>query len=72
MYSSNPPFVYGFHGTDKEAALKILLHEDKFRHKNNKYDCIDLEHCLSHSIVFRSYLTYSKHPAGHLIPILNH
>lgn len=25
MYSSKPTFVYGFHGIDKRAALRILL-----------------------------------------------
>lgn len=38
MYSSKPSVVYGFHGMDKAAALKILTQESEFRHSNNKYD----------------------------------
>lgn len=38
MYSSKPAVVYGFHGMDKEAALRILNHESEFRHSNNAYD----------------------------------
>jgi hypothetical protein len=38
MYSSKPSIVYGFHGLDKEIALKILNHKDNFHHSNNKYD----------------------------------
>lgn len=38
MYDSKPAIVYGFHGMDKEAALKILNQESEFRHSNNAYD----------------------------------
>ncbi len=38
MYSSKPSIVYGFHGLDKEIALKILNKEEKFRHSENSYD----------------------------------
>lgn len=38
MYSSKPSLVYGFHGLDKEIALKILNHEEEFIHSNNDYD----------------------------------
>ena len=38
MYSTKPSFVYGFHGIDKEAAIRILNQEDNFRHSNNSYD----------------------------------
>ncbi|HCM6216307.1 MULTISPECIES: hypothetical protein [Klebsiella] len=38
MYSSKPTFVYGFHGIDKRAALRILLQKDNFIHSNNSYD----------------------------------
>jgi hypothetical protein len=38
MYSTKPSYVYGFHGLDKEIALKILNHEIEFKHSNNKYD----------------------------------
>jgi hypothetical protein len=38
MYSSRPTIVYGFHGIDKKAALRILNGEDRFRHSDNNYD----------------------------------
>ncbi|MDJ0649471.1 MAG: hypothetical protein QNJ60_12275 [Xenococcaceae cyanobacterium MO_188.B19] len=38
MYSTKPSFVYGFHGIDKEVAIRILNQEDNFRHSNNSYD----------------------------------
>lgn len=38
MYNSSPTILYGFHGTDREAALKILNHVDNFHHSNNDYD----------------------------------
>ena len=38
MYSTKPSFVYGFHGIDKEAAIRILNQEDHLRHSNNNYD----------------------------------
>ncbi len=38
MYTTKPAFVYGFHGIDREAAMKILTHRDKFIPSNNAYD----------------------------------
>ena len=38
MYSTKPSFVYGFHGLDREIALRILNQEDNFRHSKNSYD----------------------------------
>ena len=38
MYSTKPSFVYGFHGLDREVAIRILNQEDNFRHSNNSYD----------------------------------
>lgn len=38
MYSSKPAIVYGFHGLDKDVAIKILNQESEFKHSNNKYD----------------------------------
>lgn len=38
MYSAKPSFVYGFHGIDRDAAIRILNQEDNFRHSNNSYD----------------------------------
>jgi hypothetical protein len=38
MYSTKPSFVYGFHGLDKQVALRILNQEENFRHSNNSYD----------------------------------
>ena len=38
MYSTKPSFVYGFHGIDREAAIRILNQEDNFLHSNNSYD----------------------------------
>ena len=38
MYSSKPSVIYGFHGLDKEIALKILNQEEQFLHSNNRYD----------------------------------
>lgn len=38
MYSSKPSIVYGFHGMDKDAAIRILNQEDDFKHSNNTYD----------------------------------
>jgi hypothetical protein len=38
MYSAKPSFVYGFHGIDRDAAIRILNQEDNFRHSNNNYD----------------------------------
>lgn len=38
MYSSKPTIVYGFHGLDKDVAIKILNQESEFKHSNNKYD----------------------------------
>lgn len=33
MYSTKPSFVYGFHGIDREAAIRILNHENNFHDK---------------------------------------
>lgn len=38
MYSSKPAFVFGFHGTDKEIALKILNQEKEISQSDNEYD----------------------------------
>lgn len=38
MYSSKPSIVYGFHGMDRDAAIRILNQEDDFKHSNNNYD----------------------------------
>lgn len=38
MYSNKPSFVFGFHGTDKEIALKILNQEDEISQSENEYD----------------------------------
>jgi hypothetical protein len=38
MYLTKPSFVYGFHGIDRDAAIRILNQEDDFRHSNNSYD----------------------------------
>ncbi len=38
MYSTKPSVVYGFHGIDREAAIRILNQEDNFLHSNNSYD----------------------------------
>jgi len=38
MYSNKPTFVYGFHGTDKDKALKILNQEEDFIQSDNSYD----------------------------------
>ncbi len=38
MYSDKPNFVYGFHGLDKEIALKILNQEKDFIQSDNSYD----------------------------------
>ncbi|BBP45008.1 hypothetical protein THMIRHAS_03810 [Thiosulfatimonas sediminis] len=38
LYNSKPSIIYGFHGTDKEAGLKILNQEAQFLHSNNSYD----------------------------------
>jgi hypothetical protein len=40
MYSTKPSFVYGFHGLDKQVALRILNQEENFRHSNNSYDLL--------------------------------
>lgn len=41
MYSSKPSIAYGFHGLDKEVAIKILNHKDDFHHSDNKYDWLE-------------------------------
>lgn len=38
MYSQKPHFVYGFHGTDKEIAYKILNQQEEFVPSQNDYD----------------------------------
>lgn len=38
MYDYKPSFVYGFHGTDKDTALKILNHTEDFEPSKNEYD----------------------------------
>ncbi|WP_409524045.1 hypothetical protein [Nitrincola sp. MINF-07-Sa-05] len=38
MYSSKPSIVYGFHGLDKDVAIKILNQQTQFKHSTNKYD----------------------------------
>lgn len=38
MYNSKPSFIYGFHGVDKEIAMKILNQEKEFKQSSNKYD----------------------------------
>jgi len=38
MYTKKPSFVYGFHGLDKEVALKILNKQTDFITSDNKYD----------------------------------
>lgn len=38
MYHAKPSVIYGFHGTDRDIALKILTQEDEFHHSNNDYD----------------------------------
>jgi hypothetical protein len=38
MYSSKPSIVYGFHGMDRDAAIKILNQESDFIHSSNDYD----------------------------------
>jgi hypothetical protein len=38
MYLTKPSFVYGFHGIDRDGAVRILNQEDDFRHSNNSYD----------------------------------
>lgn len=38
MYKNKPSFVYGFHGLDREIALKILNQELDFERSENSYD----------------------------------
>ena len=38
MYSTHPGVIYGFHGIDKDIALKILNGEEDFIPSGNKYD----------------------------------
>jgi len=38
MYTKKPSFVYGFHGLDKEIALKILNKQIDFKPSHNEYD----------------------------------
>ena len=38
MYSSRSGMVYGFHGLDREAGLKILNREERFESSDNDYD----------------------------------
>jgi len=38
MYNAKPSIIYGFHGTDRDIALKILNQQDNFYHSNNDYD----------------------------------
>lgn len=38
MYSNKPNFVYGFHGLDKDTAIKILNQESEFIQSDNSYD----------------------------------
>lgn len=45
MYK-NPTIIYGFHGCDKEVALKILNQEIDFKPSSNSYDW------LGHGIYF--------------------
>jgi hypothetical protein len=46
MYSSKPALVFGFHGIDREAAIRILNQQDDFHHSQNDYDW------LGHGIYF--------------------
>ena len=50
MDSRKPSFVYGFHGTDRDTALRIVTQQDDFQHSRNSYDwlgaVIDLGNCL--------------------------
>jgi hypothetical protein len=38
MYSTKPSLVYGFHGCDKDIALRIVNHKIEFEHSHNDYD----------------------------------
>jgi hypothetical protein len=38
MYTKKPSFIYGFHGLDKDIAMKILTKEEDFKPSHNKYD----------------------------------
>ena len=38
MYTKKPSFIYGFHGLDKDIALKILTKEEDFKSSDNTYD----------------------------------
>jgi hypothetical protein len=38
MYTKKPSFIYGFHGLDKDIAIKILNKELDFKPSNNAYD----------------------------------
>lgn len=38
MYRNKPSVVYGFHGTEKQTALKILNQTEDFKLSNNAYD----------------------------------
>lgn len=46
MYSNKTSFVFGFHGLDKDIAMKILTGEDKFKLSQNSYDW------LGHGVYF--------------------
>jgi len=46
MYTKKPSFVYGFHGLDKEVALKILNKQIDFKTSHNEYDWLDNGICF--------------------------
>lgn len=46
MYNNKTSFVFGFHGLDKDIAMKILTGEDKFKLSQNSYDW------LGHGVYF--------------------
>ena len=38
MFNTRPSVVYGFHGLDRDIALKILNGKEDFIHSTNEYD----------------------------------
>ncbi len=42
MYTKKPSFIYGFHGLDKDIAIKILNKELDFKPSNNAYDWLGI------------------------------
>jgi hypothetical protein len=68
MYQSRPSIVYGFHGTDKNIAFRILNKKTNFIHSNNNYDWLgngiyfwenDLERARKYALI-DSKRKYSK------------